>query len=175
MRVQIDKTGNIKIFDFNPVQAYKVAVRMEDESIRFYNDLSGKVRDPEARKDVEFLAGQERDHLKTFQSLLIYVKKGESDGFEEDDLAESISSNIFDTSKEKESAEKMDHRHTGFEEAMNMERRSIVFYEGCRENSTTPKARGAFEKIIREERKHLEKFAGLLREKCIESQKGCLL
>ncbi|MFA5039852.1 MAG: ferritin family protein [Candidatus Omnitrophota bacterium] len=175
MRVHIDKSGKISIFDFSPAQAYKAAVHMEKEGIQFYQDLTRQIKDPDARREVDFLIEQEQEHLKTFENLLEYVKKGAGDEFEEDDIAQYVSSNVFDTTLEKDAMAKMEHRHTALEEAMNMERRSIVFYQACHENSTDPQAKGAFEKIGREEKKHLEKFAELLRVKCINSQKGCLL
>lgn len=175
MRVHIDEKEKISLYDFSPVQAYKTAVHMEQESIRFYQDILGQVKDAEARRDVEFLIGQEREHLKTFEDLLGYVKKGTGDEFEEDDIASYVSSHVFDRSLEKEVQAKAEHRHTILEEAMNMEKRSIVFYQVCHENSSDPHARGAFEKIAREEKKHLEKFGKLLREKCIHSRKGCVL
>jgi len=58
---------------------------------------------------------------------------------------------------------------------MNMERRSIVFYEGCLNNTKDPAARKALAKILDEERSHLKKFGELLRLKCINSGEGCIL
>ena len=39
MRVQITKDGKIVIQDFSSVQAYKAAIKMEEDGIRFYKDL----------------------------------------------------------------------------------------------------------------------------------------
>ena len=175
MRVQIDKNGNIIIFDFSPAQAFKVAVRMEEDGIRFYEDLAGKVRDADAGREIGFLIQEEKEHLKLFQGLLDAVKSGAEDAFEEDDIVQYISSKVFDASQETQEASRMDHRHTAMEEAMNMERRSIVFYEGCLSGSRDYKTKEAFTKILSEETKHLKTFAELLRIKCINSEKGCLL
>jgi len=175
MRVDIDKNGTIVIFDFSPVQVFKVAVRMEEDGIRFYEDLAKKVKDQEARHEVGFLIQEEREHLKTFQKYLDAVKSGADDAFEEDDIVQYVSSKVFDTSQELQEASRMDHRHTAVEEALNMERRSIVFYEACLSRTSDPRAKGAFAKILSEEREHLKKFGELLRIKCINSEKGCLL
>ena len=86
-----------------------------------------------------------------------------------------MNSHVFDASLEKAEAEKMSHRHTALEEAMNMERRSIVFYEACLAHTKDIQAKTAFKNILEEEKKHLSKFAELLRIKCVNSQKGCIL
>ena len=175
MRVNIDKNGQITIFDFNPVQAYKIAVKMEKNGIEFYQDLLKQVRDEEARREIDFLIEQEQEHLKTFQELLNKEKEVTQDSFEEDDIVNYVNTHVFDSSSEKEKAKGMEHRHTALEEAMNMERRSIVFYEGCLLHSKGAQAKKAFKKILEEEKKHLSKFAELLRIKCVNSQKGCIL
>jgi rubrerythrin len=175
MRVEIGNNGTIVIFDFSPAQAFKVAVHMEEDGIRFYEDIARKVKDDEARREISFLIQEEKEHLRTFQGCLDAVKSGADDAFEEDDIVQYVSSKVFDGSQEAQDAARMDHRHTALEEALNMERRSIVFYEACLLEASDPKARGAFAKIITEERKHLQKFGELLRAKCIHSAKGCLL
>ncbi len=175
MRVTIDKEGKIAISDFSPVQAYKIALRMEKDGIDFYHDLLDKVRDAEAKHEIEFLISQESEHLETFQGLLESAKETTDDNFEEDDLVNYINSRVFDKSLEKQEAENMDHRHTALEEAMNMERRSMAFYESCLENSKSEATKSAFSRILDEERSHFAKFATLLHIKCINSNKGCIL
>ena len=175
MRVNIDKSGKLTISDFSSIQAYKIAVKMESDGIDFYRDLLRQVRDVETQHEIEFLIEQEKSHLEIFQGLLNRVKQAQDDAFEEDDIVEYIKSRIFDVSQEKEKAQKMEHRHTALEEALDMERRSIVFYDGCLAQAKESQAKEAFKKIIEEEKKHLSKFSDLLRIKCINSQNGCIL
>ena len=173
MRVSIDKDGKIGISDFSPVQAYKIAVHMEKDGIEFYKGLFDKIRDTEAKGEIDFLIKEEENHLATFEDLLAKEKTAAGDEFEEDDVVDYMNSNVFNTSFEK--GQNIKHRHKAFEEAMNMERRSIVFYEGCLKNSKDAVAQKAFARVLEEEKKHLAKFADLLRDKCIKSGKGCLL
>ncbi len=175
MRVNVEKNGNIVIYDFSPAQAYKIAVRMEDDGINFYKGLLSSVKDPEARHEIEFLIEEEKKHLDTFERLLEQARQSKGDDFEEDDIVNYMNSKVFDTSKEKEEALTMDHRHTALEEALDMEKRSIVFYNECLINSKDQAAREVFNKILAEEKNHQKKFAELLRIKCINSQKGCVL
>ncbi|HQP91458.1 MAG TPA: ferritin family protein [Candidatus Omnitrophota bacterium] len=175
MRVNIDKEGNISIFDFSPVQAYKIAIRMENDGIDFYKKMLSDIKDLEAKHEIEFLIEEEIKHLTTFTSMLGRSKEISGDDFEEDDIVNYIKSKVFDLSREREDALKVEHRHTALEEALNMEKRSVVFYEGCLRQTKEKDAREAFEKILDEERSHQLKFAELLRVKCINSQKGCVL
>ena len=175
MRVQITKDGKIVIQDFSSVQAYKAAIKMEKDGIQFYGDLLKQVKDRDARQEIDFLIEQELRHLKTFQDLLDKEKETAEDTFEEDDIVNDMHANVFDYSQGKTTTQKMSHRHSALEEAMNMERRSIVFYEGCIAQTKATEARKALVNILEEEEKHLKKFAELLRIKCINSQKGCLL
>lgn len=175
MQVSVSKDGKIDITDFSPTQAYKIAIHMENEGIEFYYDLLNKVRDKEVSREIDFLIKEEESHLSTFEGLLNKEKTAVGDEFEEDDIVNYMNTHVFDVSFEKEKAKNIEHRHTALEEAMNMERRSIVFYEGCLQNSKDAIAKEAFAKILEEEKKHLVKFADLLRLKCIQSQKGCLL
>lgn len=167
MRVHVAKDGNIVISDFNPAQAYKIAMKMEEDGIAFYKDLSAKTKDPGAKREIDFLITEEARHLATFRGLLAREEEARQDGFEEDDVVNYMNAHIFDPSVE--------HRHAAFEEAMHMERRSIVFYGGCLKTTRDAQAQKAFKNIIEEERKHLSKFAELLRVKCIDSGEGCLL
>ena len=175
MRVQITKDGKIVIQDFSSVQAYKAAIKMEKDGIQFYKDLLKQIKDQGAKLEIDFLIEQELGHLKTFQDLLENEKETADDTFEEDDIVNYMHAKVFDYREEKTTTQKMSHRHTALEEAMNMERRSIVFYEGCLSQTKSTEAQKALDNILEEEKKHLKKFAELLRIKCINSQKGCLL
>jgi rubrerythrin len=175
MQIKIAKDGKPVITDFSPVQAYKIAVKMEKNGIAFYEGLSKKIKDEEARREIDFLIEQEEDHLRTFQGLLGKAKEVAGDDFEEDDIVDYMNSRVFDAALEVEEARRVDHRHTALEEAMQMERRSIFFYEGCLKYAQDPAAQKTFKNIIEEEKKHLMKFAELLRIKCVNSAKGCIL
>jgi rubrerythrin len=86
-----------------------------------------------------------------------------------------LNSKVFDVSGVGAAVQEIDERQTSLQEAMNRERRSIVFYEGCLAQTKDAKARAAFTKIIGEEKKHLAKFAEFARIRCFDSGKGCIL
>ncbi len=175
MKINIDKAGKITISDFSPVQAYKIAVKMERDGIVFYQGLLENVKDQDIRRELDFLIKEEESHLNIFQGLLSREKEESGDAFEEDDVVDYIKSRVFDASLKQAKLSQMEHRHTALEEAMNMERRSIVFYEACMDESKGEKEKSSFLAIMEQEKKHLYKFAELLRIKCINSQNGCIL
>jgi len=175
MRVNIDKAGKIALSDFSAVQAYKIAIKMEEDGIAFYKDLAANIKDKEAKREIGFLIEEEEKHLATFLGLLAGEKEIRGDAFEEDDIVNYMNAHVFDTSLEAEELPRMEHRHTALEEALHMERRSIVFYDECLAAAKDPQSKKAFKNIIEEERKHLNKFGQLLRIKCIDSGQGCLL
>ena len=175
MRVSLGKSGSLTIYDFSPVQAYKIAINLEKTSIQFYKDLLKQIKVGATKREINFLIEQEATHLGLFQGLLDKEKEVSEDPFEEDDIVKYMNTHVFSLYPEEEKAKKMEHRHTALEEAMHMEKRSIIFYEGCLAQTKTPQARQAFTKILEEEKRHLAKFAELLRIKCINSSEGCLL
>jgi rubrerythrin len=175
MHVDIDKNGRITISDFSSLQAYKAAIKMEDQGIEFYAGLLKQVKAEDARHEIEFLIDQERSHRDVFQSLLDQEKESKDDAFEEDDIVDYLNSKIFDVSQAESAAREIDDHQTSLRQAMDMERRSIVFYEGCLAQAQGSSAREAFARIIGEEKKHLAKFAEFVRLKCIDSGKGCIL
>jgi len=126
VRVQMDKDGRIAVTDFSPAQAFKIAVKMEEDGLAFYKDLPGRIKDEEARKGIGFLIEEEEKHLETFTRLLREKEAQAQDGFEEDDIVSHMNTRVFDACEEKEAAHQMDHRHTALEEALDMERRSIL-------------------------------------------------
>jgi rubrerythrin len=175
VRAQISKDGCILLSDFSPVQAFKIAKKMEQDGIQFYKDLLETLKDEEARREIGFLIEQEQQHLDTFVRLLKEQKEETADGFEEDDIIDYMNASVFEVSERKGIAGNMDHRHTALEEALNLERRSIVFYEACVRSAAGAASKKSFEKIIEEEQSHLKKFGELLRVKCIHSRGGCVL
>ena len=82
MRVQITKDGKIVIQDFSSVQAYKAAIKMEEDGIRFYKDLLKQIKDQDTKEEIDFLIEQETGHLKTFQDLSDKEKETADDSFE---------------------------------------------------------------------------------------------
>jgi hypothetical protein len=130
MRVDIDKNGVLAISDFAAAQAYKIAIRMEENGIAFYTDLLRLIKDDGVRRELTFLVGEEEAHRVTFLDFLNQEKEEGIDTFEEDDIVSYIHSKVFDVSAEKPAAEAIKGVRTSMAEALNMSVAPFFFMKG---------------------------------------------
>ena len=108
-----------------------------------------------------------------FEGLLAGQKEKQEDPFEEDDIVDILPIPVFEHAKD--AAQDIQSRRGALEEAIRMESRSIAFYEHVSQSVTDATTRLTFAKVIAEEKKHMMKFANLLRSKCLDSGTGCIL
>ena len=85
--MKVKATGEvIQIYDFNPVEALKIARKLEREGINFYGNLLQKAEDPKVKEALAYLKGQEEDHLRIFEKLLEREDPEAPDEDDEDDV-----------------------------------------------------------------------------------------
>lgn len=175
MKVRLGKKGEIGITDFSSVQAYKIAVKMEESGIAFYDGLRKKAAGGRVRRELEALIREEETHRGVFESLLEEERRREGDAFEEDDIVSFMEAPVFSSAEEKTGVTRIKKTSTALEEARLLEERSIAFYGQCLRATKNPNAKKAFQNIIAEERGHLATVAGWIRERCLKDKKGCIL
>ena len=153
--MKVKDTGEgIQIYDFNSVEALKIARKLEREGIRFYARLLQKAEDPKVKEVLNFLKGQEEDHLKIFEKLL------EREDFEaveddEDDLLECVDDGVFLLPQEKDFAADFD---SALEFGVTIEKRSLAFYIEVVKHTKSEEGRNTIKKIIEEEKRHWEEL-----------------
>lgn len=59
------------------LDVYRLALKMEQESIDFYQDILEKISNPEGQKIINFLILQEKHHYKLFAEIINHVLKAE--------------------------------------------------------------------------------------------------
>ena len=151
------KGDEIIISEFKPLEAYKIARRLEAEGIEFYKVLLEAVQDTAVKRSIELLLSQEKWHLKTFEKKIEEI----SGPFEENAVVDEIDTEVFSSpDKPLDVAAVIKDRKKAFELGILFEKRSIDFFKACLSKTAEASARKAFEDIIREEERHL----GLLRE-----------
>ncbi len=144
------------ITDFDEFQAYKIASKVERDGMNFYTYLSINSDKQEIKEIFQFLADQERRHLRLFKGFL--------DGLQSDDQYVAQDSGLLNTFNlmdtgifkplhvlEKE-AKGMDAAHC-IQLALEAEIGSINFYLACLEN-VPAKTEKELLNIIEEEKKH---------------------
>ncbi len=63
------------IFNFNAAEVFRIAVQIEENGKRFYEQSLGCINDPEVKKLFEELAREEVEHRKKFESILAQLPK----------------------------------------------------------------------------------------------------
>ncbi len=154
MRIQ-EKNGNFEVVDFDAVEAYKIACKIEADGLEFYSYLQKSVSAEPARKMLAHLLQEEQKHLSLFENRLSALRQRTSDLSEDDDLLSSMEYGIFQPYKNiEELALVVRDPAKALRLGLKVEDMSIRFYEACRNNVAASKAKDEISLIIKEEQKH---------------------
>ena len=163
MRIE-EKDGAFVIVDFNEMEAYKIACKIEKDGIVFYEDLIQTSKDDATRQALEILLKEEKKHFSFFDTAIFDLR--ESEWYEkEDDLIDAMDYGIFPDHANEIDAEKF---VSSPEKALGlgivMENRSIQFYEACREKVCSEKAKEKISLIIDKEQEHKDILKKILKD-----------
>lgn len=136
------------------LDALRTAVQLEEYGYSFYKEVQGFVESEKGRALLEYLAGQEIDHIKWLQVEHDNLEKDIKEGRRTD---ERLNIDLPDPrivfSKKDEITQKMDSiEATKF--ALDIERRSIEFYSNCGQLTSVETAKDLFKKLSRFEESH---------------------
>lgn len=157
MRIE-EKEGRLTVVDFNEIDAYKIASKVEKDGIEFYQELLKKLgtEDEKCKKIISFLIDEERAHLKFFEESLFRLrqKSPEFADNDEEDILYSMDYGIF---------KGIAHEpHQALKSAIAIEDKSIKFYECCKGHVQAAQAKQELQVIIDEEMKHREVLLDML-------------
>jgi rubrerythrin len=162
MKIQ-DKNGKLQIVDFNELEAYKIASKIEQDGIIFYENLIDGVKDQAAKNKLQYLLVEERKHLSFFQDCLSKVGADKEDGFEDDDLLNYMDYGIF---QPYEHMSQMKDIIDDVDEALDIgiivEDRTAKFYQVCKDKVSSQKTKQELGNIIKEEERHKELLLDML-------------
>ena len=158
-----EKDGKLVVSDFDELEAFKIACKIESDGIRFYKLLAEKIADDRINAAISFLLDQEEKHLNTFDSYLEQIKKIKEDMFEEDDLLTSIDYEVFWPYQRINNLDEIiDEPSKALRLGIIIEENAIRFYEACRELVSEPDTKNALSLIAEEEYKHKELLENIL-------------
>lgn len=147
--------GKLRVVDFNELDAYKIACKIEKDGAWFYNKLLGVVDASAAKQVLTFLIEEEKKHLKFFEQCLSGARQSREDRFEEDDLLSSMNFGIFEPYQSIEELENMfPDSGKALKLGIIVEEKSIKFYEACQGQVSSEETRREIANIIEEEKKH---------------------
>ncbi len=133
-------------------------LELESKGIEFYSKAAEEIKDPKGRQTLQYLAGEEKDHLRFIADLKkAYQAQSE---FELSGLVRSHllkhSSRIFPPLEEFVSeVRKTSGDQQILEKAEEIEKRSIELYENGMKKSATKNDQKIFRILIGEEKEHL--------------------
>lgn len=154
MRVE-EKQEKLVIIDFNELEAYRIAVKIEEDGIRFYEKLAEKSISKKAKEVLDFLLNEERKHVKFFEGRIATLRQTREDSFEEDNLLKGIDYGVFSPYKDISELEKrIDVARKALKLGLIIEDNSIKFYSACSEKVKNSQAKNEIANIIEEEKKH---------------------
>ncbi|MFC1709033.1 ferritin family protein [Candidatus Omnitrophota bacterium] len=164
MRIE-EKEGKLQIVDFNELEAYKIASKIEQDGISFYQNLVNGVKDESARGKLKYLLEEEKKHLNFFQGCLSKAEEKIEDGFEEDDLLKYMDYGIFQPYEHmNQMKDIIDDVAKALDIGIIVEDRTVKFYQACKDKLTSKEARQEIQNIISEEQRHKELLLGMLSE-----------
>ena len=156
----------IKIYDFDALQALKIGRHLENEGIDFFNKLltHGKITDQAIKDSIEFLIQEEKNHLRTIEKKVDEFTLQNEDGFEEEDLEDFIETKVFSHFDDLKNREEIFHNmQEAIEFGIMVEKRSIMFYKALLEHEENQSGREMIKELILQENEHLSKLKTYLK------------
>jgi rubrerythrin len=155
--------GKIRISDFNPVEAYKIARKIEKDGIDFYAKLLKENFDKATNEVMKFLLLEEESHLRLFEDRLLAAKQATEDGFEEDSVLDYIDTKVFyPFNAITDLNEALTNKEKALRLGIKVEENSIAFYDACLLNTKENQTKKDLRWLVQEENKHLLKLQSLL-------------
>ena len=160
-----ERNGELTIVDFNGLEAYNIASKVEKDGIVFYENLAKCVKKKEVKDELQLLINEEKKHLKFFQDQISAIEESEEDSFQEDNLLNYMDYGIFQPYQGiKDMADKIDDVNKALRLGVLVEDKSIKFYQACLDKVSSLEAKKEIANIIEEEKRHKVLFESMLKE-----------
>ncbi|MGO9614469.1 MAG: DUF892 family protein [Dissulfurispiraceae bacterium] len=138
------------------MNAVVIAIKMETDAIKFYNESAGKTNNPVGKKMLLSIAEDEKRHLE----MLTQIFKGLDITIKEAQPIKVIRT-IFEEMKDKmmERVQASTDELEAFKIAAEMEQHGIEFYKKAALEAPAEKERKLFERLAAEEEEHYAVFS----------------
>ena len=154
MRIE-EKDDALVIVDFDELEAYRIACKIENDGLEFYKNLLEAVNETAAKKAIQLLIGEEKKHLNLFEKCLSRLRQQKEDTSEDNDLLGSLDYGIFAAFQ---GAIGLKEAVRGKESALRLgiaiENNSIRFYGALKDKVPSQETKVEISNIIKEEFKH---------------------
>jgi rubrerythrin len=158
-----ERNNKLQIVDFNEMEAYKIASKIERDGISFYENLVNGIKDKGAKEKILYLLGEEKKHLSFFEACLSKTGEDREDGFEDDDLLSYMDYGIFQPYEHmNQMKDVIDDVDKALDIGIIVEDRTVKFYQACKDKVTSKDTKKELQNIINEEEKHKELLLSML-------------
>ncbi len=157
-------------YRFNAAEVFKVAIEIEENGKRFYEESLERIGDPEVRELFADLARQEMEHKKKFEALKAQLPPSAAVSTvwdpdnELDRYIKMMADNhvfVSSASVDEQLANVRDVK-TALKLAIDFEKDSVVFFLELEDATETKKDQEFIRALVREEQEHLRRLAGQL-------------
>ena len=132
--------------------AWEIAVKMENEGIEYYNKLAMETDNNELEGVFKFLAGQEEEHKKYFESIEHCV----TGKYPKTEDAKSKAKEVFKKMAPKfKASEKILLAVDAYKKAITFEEKSVEYYTSLISEAESENQREIIKLIINEEKNHV--------------------
>jgi rubrerythrin len=158
--MKIDYSGEeIRFYNFNAGESYRIARKLEQESIALYESIIGKLPDNDVRDAVALLLEEERSHKQAIDEQL-YRLCGDDDDVER--VLDVIDSGVVTPLAQAEIEKALCSRTEALRLGVSLEKRAIHFYHAILDNTIDPEGRAAIENILSQEYEHKSRLNALI-------------
>ncbi|MBI5118408.1 ferritin family protein [Candidatus Poribacteria bacterium] len=163
--MKVDFSGaEIRIFDFDELEAYRIARKIEEDGIYYYSRMKEEMLKPEIRNVIEMLLKDERNHLDLFERRIEELAAKHDVVDEGETLADIVDSKVMDVLSDSERvADILCNPQEAIRLGMSVEKRSIAFYGQILQSTQDKTGKATIEELIEQEKEHLRKLEGFLR------------
>lgn len=149
---------------FNAGEVYKIAIEIEENGKKFYEQSQGVIDVPEVKKLFAELAQQEVDHKRRFESLMaqlppesttptVWDPENELDKY----IKMMADEHVFVSGVKDQLAQVKDAR-SALKMAMEFEKDSVLFFLSLEEAVAGQKDQALIKTLIKEEQGHLKRL-----------------
>ena len=162
MRVTLDDQGKLAVSDFTPLEAYHIALHLEERGLDFYERLASRATDPALHAAFVSLLETERSHSRTFRALLEEEAAVADVSPEAHDLSHYLEPGVFRLQEDPDRLlAGIDEPEKVLDLGIRIEEEVIAFYEDLLRRTQNAGGRRALTEILDEEREHLARLMNM--------------
>lgn len=158
--MKVDYSGDqIRFYDFNAEESYRIARKLEEESIALYASIVDKLSDHKIRDAVDLLLKEERCHKHAIDEQLSRLG---ADDHDVEHVTDIIDSGVVTPLEQADIEKVLCNSVEAVRLGISLENRAIRFYNAILENTADPEGRAAIENIIAQENDHRSRLEALI-------------